>query len=559
MPWDDAAQVEADLNRALDSFNWQGADALCEELARRVLADASPLPERSARRIMRSLRRKSRFRSMTQLGAALLQSGVRTPEVRRQYAQGLIDQGMFYPAEQELQSIIQDPQGVSREVAEARGLLGRIYKQLYVNNREAGAPANPAHLERALREYAAGYAADPFENYWHGINLVALTEMARRDGVPLDGLPDARELAEKIIDTLDKREESGLPVYAFDEATRMEAHVALGQHKDALDTALRYLDATGTDAFELQSTIRQLRQVWGLAEETPPGDLLLPLLHAEHLSKVGGGIDLDAKQVAREAAAAEKAEADKQFQAILGKTKMATFRWYRKGLAQCSSVARIEQRYDKSGYGTGWLVRAGDFFPGWEGVLLLTNNHVVSDPVNPYSILPGDAQVNFQALGEIYDVERIVWASPYGELDATFLQLKGDGVPKAPPLVLHERAVEMAEPPPRMYIIGHPDGRDLEISLQDNLLIACNQHLVHYRTPTEHGSSGSPVFEPLDWRVVALHHKGGKKMQRLDGAGVYEANEGISIQALREATRSTPPPAPAKPPGGTPREVNPPA
>lgn len=557
MPWDDAARIEADLNRALDSFDWAAADAICEDVVRRVLAEGAP-PELSARRLMRSLRRKSRFRSMTLLGAALLQSGLRTPEVRRQYAQGLIDQSMFYPAEQELQSIIDDPQGVGREAAEARGLLGRIYKQLYVNNREAASPPNPAHLRRALKEYAAGYLLDPSENYWHGVNVVALTELARRDGVPLPDLPDAAKLADEIVATLDRREQSGLPVYAFDEATRMEAYVALGRHKEALDTALRYLDATGTDAFELQSTIRQLRQVWGLTEESPPGDTLLPLLNAEHLSKVGGGIDLDAKRVAREAAAAEKAEADPRFQAILGKTKMATFRWYRKGLAQCSSVARIEQR-DGTGYGTGWLVRAGDFFPGWGGLLLLTNNHVISDPINPYSILPGDAQVNFQALGEIYDVERIVWASPYGELDATFLQLSGDGVPKAPPLMLHERPMEMADPPPRMYVIGHPDGRDLEISLQDNLLLACHQHLVHYRTPTEHGSSGSPVFEPLDWRVVALHHKGGKSMQRLDGPGTYEANEGIAILALREATRRTPPPAPERPPGGTPREVRPPA
>jgi V8-like Glu-specific endopeptidase len=97
----------------------------------------------------------------------------------------------------------------------------------------------------------------------------------------------------------------------------------------------------------------------------------------------------------------------------------------------------------------------------------------------------------------------------------------------------------MADPPPRLYIIGHPRGRDLELSLQDNHLLALNERVLHYRTPTEPGSSGSPVFEPEDWRVVALHHKGNELMARIDGTpGTYQANEGISILALQEKMKS---------------------
>jgi V8-like Glu-specific endopeptidase len=140
-------------------------------------------------------------------------------------------------------------------------------------------------------------------------------------------------------------------------------------------------------------------------------------------------------------------------------------------------------------------------------------------------------------MGEVFEVEDDVhWYSVYTDLDATFLKLKGE--PKAPALTLHKRALEMAEPKPRLYIIGHPKGRDLELSLQDNHLVGTNERLLHYRTPTEPGSSGSPVFEPEDWRVVALHHKGNEKMKRIDGQdGTYEANEGISIIALQNETR----------------------
>jgi V8-like Glu-specific endopeptidase len=170
---------------------------------------------------------------------------------------------------------------------------------------------------------------------------------------------------------------------------------------------------------------------------------------------------------------------------------------------------------------------------------------VVSDNPNPFSnpkaIYPEDARIKFQTLGdELYEVEELVWTSPPNELDATFLRLKGLPA-SAQPLAIHTRAVEWtaAAPALRLYIIGHPGGRDLEISLQDNHLLAANEKLLHYRTPTEPGNSGSPVFDHDDWRVVALHHRGSEMMPRFDGGkpDPYQANEGIAILTIRKATR----------------------
>jgi len=39
---------------------------------------------------------------------------------------------------------------------------------------------------------------------------------------------------------------------------------------------------------------------------------------------------------------------------------------------------------------------------------------------------------------------------------------------------------------------------------------------MHYRTPTDPGSSGSPVFN-AKWEVVALHHAGSPATPRLHG------------------------------------------
>ena len=125
-----------------------------------------------------------------------------------------------------------------------------------------------------------------------------------------------------------------------------------------------------------------------------------------------------------------------------------------------------------------------------------------------------------------------MFSSPIGELDATLLELDRPvaGVDAYP---IASRLPPLAEPPGRVYVVGHPLGGGLSFSLQDNLLLDWDERKVHYRTPTEPGSSGSPVFND-QWELIALHHAGRADMRKLKGQpGTYEANEGISIQAIR--------------------------
>jgi hypothetical protein len=297
MPWDDAVQLETSLPQLLDAFNWPEADELCDKLISRIHTDAELIPERTAKTLLQSLRRKRRFACMTQLCEALLQSGLRTPQIRRQYAQALIDQGVLAAAEMILQSIIQDPQGIKGEELEAHGLIGRIYKQLFINLNALSPARKIANIERALQEYYKVYLLD--DNYlWHGINVVALSDRARRDGITLAEWPEAAALAQEILGTLKKREDEATdPVPAWDVATELEALVALGQHKDAADAAFRYVAHKNADAFEIASTLRQLTEVWQLNDNELPGKHVLPILKAGLLKKQGGAITNDPQQI----------------------------------------------------------------------------------------------------------------------------------------------------------------------------------------------------------------------------------------------------------------------
>ena len=77
-----------------------------------------------------------------------------------------------------------------------------------------------------------------------------------------------------------------------------------------------------------------------------------------------------------------------------------------------------------------------------------------------------------------------------------------------------------------LFILGHPLGESLKVSLDTNAVIAvnANQTRVRYATNTEAGSSGSPCFD-RDWNLVALHHAG-------DTSANPQYNEGIPVSAL---------------------------
>jgi hypothetical protein len=194
--------------------------------------------------------------------------------------------------------------------------------------------------------------------------------------------------------------------------------------------------------------------------------------------------------------------------------------------------------------GTGFVVPAQSFGRSDAGgCLLLTNHHVVNPTGVGGALRPEDALVAFEAIDATkrYRIAEVLWHSDPTRHDACLLRLEDMPADvEATPIARHLPVVEDTA---KVYAIGHPGGGELEYSFQDSALLdhegeplgtppiagVCR---LHYRAPTEKGSSGSPVYNAGEWGAIALHHAGGE-LSKLNGKpGTHLANEGVSLTCI---------------------------
>ncbi|HEY4338181.1 MAG TPA: serine protease, partial [Puia sp.] len=302
----------------------------------------------------------------------------------------------------------------------------------------------------------------------------------------------------------------------------------------------RYINSTA-DAFELASTLRQFQEVWRLTMDDRVGSQILPLLNAALLKREGATLTIPKPDLEKQAAA--DTGYSLRLERVLGADSFKTYQWYLRGLKACSAVARIGRDSSK-GFGTGFLLDGGQLSEALRGkMVLFTNSHIISnDPAtNNSSLYPDQAVATLEALDQTIQLrfDRIIFNSSLYELDTTILTFDPPSEEKLIAIREHIYSYSLAKRLPaadqkqRIYIIGHPSGGALQVSLQDNILLAHNDRLMHYRTPTEGGSSGSPVFND-EWELIGIHHGGSDRVRPLDGSGIpYAANEGISLAAIK--------------------------
>jgi hypothetical protein len=537
--WSDPDELLTQLREAAAEFNAVELDRTCRELIADARTRTDPVDTTTALDVLKLLQAQRQISLVQDVAEALLAHGVDNVEVRHRYALALLDHDRTAAAE----SLLRTVRGAGQASTEIAGAIGRVHKQRYLTSGPAAGQQRAKDLGQAIEAYGATYRDDTAKNYYHGINAAALLVRASLDGVALPGHPDPQvEASEIATDILDSIRSTADPDQ-WQLATAAEACLVLGQYDKAFDWTDRYVHSP-LNAFQCASTLRQFQLAWRLDTDSEPGLRLLPLLRNRLLQAEGGAITVSPSEFTPESLQRFDAVQDSldqrsgvTYQQIYGTDQFQSVQWLREALEICRSVARIENKYG-DGIGTGFVLAGHELWPGWPPRVLLTNAHVVPDALSvedTFIAFRGlaatgpDAQVSVQAAGGEW-----LYLSPREEYDACILAL---------PDTLSDQVVALQARKnfpvlgmgavPRAYVIGHPlGGFDLKVSLHDTKLLAADARYAHYRSPTQRGSSGSPVFDE-DWKVIALHHA---------AVGSYPgsaqpANEGIRFDVLRAVLR----------------------
>jgi V8-like Glu-specific endopeptidase len=525
-----------------------------EELkaAAKSMIDRLTQDRAEAKKLIATLRDWRQFESLVELAEVYDANALHDAEIAIWRAQGLIELKKAEDARKLLVDIAARTQATQPGAyIEAKGLLGRSWKQTFFDAADKSSNEAREAIGNSLTEYKAAYDAELGGSAYAGVNLVALSDFARRHGIVTAADIEPRALALKLLTALD-----ATPMDRRDNwyhASRGEAYLAMGD-LDAVEMHIgAYVRDKKTTAFALGGTLRQFTELWQLDQQDERGHGIVEALRAALLSRENGRLEMTSDQV-RKSLDAEPPQ-NHQLQKILGNDGVVKYEWLLKGLTTAQSVGVISHAA-WGRRGTGFLVRGGDIIPALgEELIVVTNAHVISDPPEADAIAFSDAIIAFEAVDSkrLYEFTGVLWQSPIKNLDCALLRLKEQPAGIKPlGIAANIPAIPKTDgaPRPRVYVIGYPGGRDLAFSLQDNELLdheappdgtprdpgAC---LVQYRAPTEPGSSGSPVFEASLWRVIALHHAGAEAMRKLNGKpGTWAANEGIWIQSIVKAAAS---------------------
>lgn len=521
------------LRQAVESGDrlagWHAAGQLVS-----VLSDAStPVDQTTVFRLVWTAVRRRWFDIAELLAAAVAARPDGTADARRLHAQMLLERGFYDEALARLQSLRNDPTLSRWGLEELFGNLGRIYKDRFLERANAmDSAAAREFLQKAVDAYGGWYRMHP-ASVWHGINTVALLARPEATAIEPNAPAEAKRMARAILTEVSRQD----PQFSGEHsaATMAEANVALEDYPAALSWVHKHINGPRANGFALANLLRQFVRLWQLDRRDETAAALVAVLRAAVLEREGGVVQMSGNDVRREL----KAAAGTKYQAVFGSDRFDSLDNYRRGLERCACVARIG-RTPETGTGTGFVIPGRllcDSLP--ESFVLVTNAHVVSENEAERAagaVHPEEAVVTFAAMDDVapdktHGLKKILFASPRDQLDVAIAELTQPVKPKvelpiAPVLPIRTSGAQVRA-------IGHPSGRGLSFSI--NTLLDHEAPKIHYRTATEGGSSGSPVFD-AGWKLIGLHHAGGEAMSKLNGeSGTYEANEGIWIKAIREA------------------------
>jgi len=242
-------------------------------------------------------------------------------------------------------------------------------------------------------------------------------------------------------------------------------------------------------------------------------------------------------------------------EAIVQRNDMVSFGFLLGGAAAGVAVAQLQvPRHDDGTpkkfsngdpevhQGTGWLVTPD---------LIVTNHHVVNARRDQEGNA-SEADLNLQSrntklrfdfdtqdfAGNAIGVTTLEVCDP--ALDFAILRLTEPV--KRKPLSLNPDRIEITQDSYiAVNIIQHPYGGPKRVALRNNLIYDSNFPKLRYFTDTDHGSSGSPVFNDL-WQVVALHRASTfVRSVQFQGRQAGWVNEGTHILAILDFLKANKP------------------
>ena len=499
--------------------------------AEQLLASINPLDFnlKAKKQLLKLLQNNRVYPLLEKIAALFLAINSQDIFVLNQYNRALIEQGRLKPAISLLNNIdhtqlIQDV----RQHSEILGLLGRAYKESFIKNQDAYS------LKKALEFYTQGWLLKGGDNRWHGINVVALHHLADKHDSTLADLGLAKKIAQKIMTQIKKLTKK--KAKSWDYGTAFEAEFSLGNTNKAAKWLHQYITSDKVNAFMLNGTLRQATEIWNLDKSTAGSQLLQPLVTAV-LDKTGGS-------VSHENLFFDEKPSQQVFEKIWGKEGAIKFQWFNT-LIQCTSVTCQITDEIGNAQGTGFIFEGEKLNSEWAGQMLLaTNAHVVSQlPEDEAPLTPDEARAEFTLLKNrpIISLGKQVWHSSKlkGHFDISIYQIDttklGEEIKPLKPFPRLPDPQTADEKNCRMIVIGHPNGRPIEVSLFDNLLDEITPPYIFYHSPTEGGSSGSPVFN-IELKLIAIHHAANHEKQLNEGVSFKEIKKEIAAHLQKAST-----------------------
>jgi len=514
---------------------------------------------------MKALRSNRKFNALIDKAEEGLRNYPDNPTVSRLLAQGLIDSGKSSIAIPLLESARTALEAVHAgascqrhtEYPELTGLIGRANKQLFCDAACKSDPLPKQRLARAFREYEKGYEIDEQSADWHGVNMLAIMNIAKEMRIDLETNRESTKLAESILNDLQGRSK----LEAWHHASMAEASIALERWSDATEHLNRYFLESDLDAFMVYGTYRQFRDMWKLDEKGGEASEIILSLKAE-IARVDERLEISDPAVT--GFSVDEVRTLKEIFA-----RSASTRWSSNpgaithligALVQVPSIAIIRD-VDNSRLATGFVVSLDHFGAKSDTAEygLLTNYHVINEAgAGDLAMTPKQASIEFpeRQTENIFEVGKILWSSKENKLDAVLLELM-------PPLNSEKfSALELAHTlpdvnahnPTRAMLVGCTGKARLKVELNEQIL----DHegppdgepndptsvRIHYAGRSVQGHSGGPLIDLKSMTVIGMHRRGSHSgaIARLNGqTGSYSENEtigeAISIESIATACR----------------------